>query len=270
MDKQKPLISVIMGIYNCANTLPDAIDAILSQTVTDWELILCDDGSVDATFQVAEAYRDKYPNKIRLLRNERNCGLNDTLNLCLKVAAGKYIARMDGDDLCTPDRFEEELAVLESEPDISIVSSDMACFDEAGVWGCVHHKEYPEARDFLKGSPFCHAPCMVRREAYEAVNGYSVEEKLVRVEDYHLWIKMYAAGFRGKNIARPLYQMRDDQNASQRRKFQYRLNEAYVICLAVKLLKLPKLSYIYAFRPILVGLLPKRLYGVLHKKHLRN
>lgn len=263
-----PTISVIMGIYNCEDTLGEAIECILAQTESDWELILCDDGSTDTTFAVASSYQERYPEKIVLLRNEHNLGLNATLNKCLAVAKGKYIARMDGDDICTPDRFEKELAVLKTEADIAIVSSDMAHFDETGTWGRIVHPTYPKTSDFLRETPFCHAPCMVRREAYEAVGGYTVSEKLLRVEDYHLWVKMYEAGYKGKNIHEVLYQMRDDRNAYSRRKFRFRINEARVKALAVKTFGLPIVGYVYALRPIIVGLMPGWLYDRLHKKRL--
>ena len=259
-----------MGIYNCAATLGEAIDSILLQTVTDWELILCDDGSVDETYSVAEAYRSRYPDKIILLKNDRNMGLNHTLNHCLRYAKGDYIARMDGDDVCDPERFAKEVAVLEQEQGIAIVSTDMNFFDETGVWGIVSNPQYPENKDFLSGSPFCHAPCMVRKAAYQAVGGYSEGDNLLRVEDYHLWIKMYRAGFKGKNIHEPLYSMRDDQNAYGRRKFKFRLNEAYVKYLAVKELKLPLWGYAAALKPILVGLLPLSIYNFLHKRRLSS
>lgn len=265
-----PKISILMGVYNCANTLPEAIGSILAQTVTDWELILCEDGSSDDTLSVAQYFAKTYPDRIVLLQNSKNMGLNATLNRCLSVAHGTYIARMDGDDVCTPERFAEELAVLESEPEIAIVSTDMNFFDESGVWGMVQYPEYPQPQDFLAGTPFCHAPCMVRKEAFDAVDGYSVNKKLLRVEDYHLWMKMYKAGFRGKNIHKALYSMRDDRNAYNRRKFRYRLNEAYVKILVVKELKLPPIGYIHALRPILVGLLPKVVYDRLHKWNLNH
>ncbi len=263
-------ISVLMGIYNCADTLERAVACIVNQTYTDWELILCDDGSQDRTYAVAEELAGRYPEKIRLLRNETNRGLNYTLNRCLREATGDFIARMDGDDLCVPDRFEKELAALRAEPDIAIVSSDMEFFDESGVWGRISHPKYPVRADFLHGSPFCHAPCMVRHSAFTAVGGYTEDKRLLRVEDYHLWIKMYRAGFRGKNLPEPLYQMRDDRNAYGRRKFRYRLNEAYVRALAVRELSLSAYGYLYALRPIAVGLLPKWLYDRLHKKNLRG
>lgn len=261
-------ISVIMGIYNCEETLSEAIESILKQTYKNWELIMCDDGSKDSTFQVAEGYKNRYPEKIILLKNENNHGLNYTLNKCLQVATGTYIARMDGDDICVPTRFEKEIRVFEREPQIDIVSTDMGFFDETGVWGRVSHSEYPQKKDFLKGSPFCHAPCMVRKTVYDSVQGYSEERKLIRVEDYHLWVKMYAAGYTGKNIHEVLYYMRDDRKAYSRRKFKYRLNEAYVKCLAIKRLRLPIWGYIYAVRPIIVGMLPRFCYNILHKRNL--
>lgn len=266
----KPTISIISGIYNCAETLPEAIESILAQTVTDWEWILCDDASGDNTYAVAKEYADKYPGKFVLIQNAQNMGLNYTLNRCLGHAKGKYIARMDGDDLCSPNRFAEELRCLEENPDIAIVSSDMEFFDETGTWGRISHPEFPQNKDFLAGSPFCHAPCMVRREAYEAVGGYTVDKKLLRVEDYHLWFKMYANSLKGRNIPKSLYQMRDDRNAYSRRKFRYRLNEAYVRLLVVKELKLPFYTAFYALRPIIVGLLPRKLYDLLHKRNLRQ
>lgn len=261
-------ISVLMGIYNCAGTLPAAIDCILAQTVTDWELILCDDGSKDDTYAVAEAYREKHPEKIVLLKNEKNMGLNHTLNRCLAAAKGEFIARMDGDDLCSPDRFAKELAALEAHPEMAVVSTAMTYFDETGTWGTSHPKPFPQKESFLYGTPFCHAPCMARRAAIEAVGGYTDDPKYLRVEDFDLWVKLYAAGFRGMNLDEPLYQMRDDRNAFSRRRFRYRINEARVICKAVRLLKLPVYNYYRALRPVVVGLMPMGLYKKLHKKRL--
>ena len=103
-----PKISVIMGVYNCASTLPEAIASIQKQTITNWEFIICDDGSNDDTWRIADDFREN-DDRIVLLKNEKNLGLNATLNKCLSVARGQYIARMDGDDICAPARFEKEL-----------------------------------------------------------------------------------------------------------------------------------------------------------------
>lgn len=256
-----------MGIYNCEKTLQEAVQSIISQTYRDWELIMCDDGSQDHTYELAQSLAAS-DSRIRVLKNATNLGLNATLNRCLTVASGLYIARMDGDDRCAPDRFAKEMKVLDAEPEIAIVSTDMEFFDETGTWGRIHHPTYPQPLDFLYGSPFCHAPCMVRREAYIKVHGYTESKYLLRVEDYHLWVKMYKAGYKGKNLPEALYQMRDDRSAYQRRKFCYRINEAYVRILLVKELGLPIYGYLFALRPIIVGLMPEFLYRFLHKKRL--
>ena len=267
---KNPEISVIMGIYNCADTLSEAIESVLGQTMSEWELIMCDDGSSDATSEVAEFYIKKYPERMVLLKNKENRGLNYTLNRCLKMATGKYIARMDGDDICLPERFAVEYEILEKEKVISIVSTDMGYFDETGIWGNISHPEYPKKEDFLHGSPFCHAPCMVRKEAYDAVKGYTEKKRLLRVEDYHLWIKMYEVGYRGKNIPKQLYLMRDDKAAYKRRKFRYGVNEAYVRGMAVRKLGLPISGYLYAIQPIIIGILPKVVYDYFHKRKLES
>lgn len=257
-------VSVIMGIYNCADTLPEAIDSLLAQTFTDWELIMCDDGSSDDTLRVACGYRDRYPDRIVVLANGSNQGLNRTLNHCLAQAKGAYIARMDGDDISLPQRLEKEAAFLDENPGYAIVSTPMIYFDEKGEWGRGHAAPFPAKEDFVKGVPFCHAPCMVRAEAYRAVGGYSEDRRTLRAEDYYLWFCMYAAGYRGANLAQPLYMMRDDENAYRRRKFRFALNEAYVRAAGFRMLRLPLTAYPYILRPVLVALLPRQVYQYLH------
>lgn len=257
-------VSVIMGVYNEENNVEEAIKSVINQTFTDWEFIICDDCSTDNTYYVANQYKEKFPDKIIIIRNEKNEGLNQTLNNCLKVASGEYIARMDGDDLCDPTRFEKELNFLLTHPQYAIVSTPMKYFDETGVFRVDNGGGEPNIKRFSLKTPFCHASSMVKKEAYDSVGGYSVEDKLLRVEDWHLWIKMYSKGYRGYMMEEALYSMRDDQNAFSRRKFKYRLNEAYVGRLAVKMLGLPKYCYLYTIRPIIVGLLPKFLYRALH------
>ena len=259
MRNKEYRISVIMGIYNCASTLPEALDSLLAQTYQNFKVIMCDDGSTDNTYEVARQYADKYNNFI-LIKNERNKGLNYTLNHCLEYADTELVARMDGDDISLPSRFEKEIAVLDAQPEIAFVSTGMHYFDENGIFRTSDLKEYPTPKDFIYGTPFCHAPCMVRAEAYQAVGGYTVDEKLLRVEDYHLWSKMYTLGFRGYNITKPLYMMRDDRNAISRRKFRFRVNEARVMYHGIKNLRLPVYYRLYAVKPIIVGLLPVSLY----------
>ena len=264
MTSETIRISVIIGIYNCASTLSEALDSLYAQTYKGFKIILCDDGSEDDTYLVAKSYANIYDN-ILLIKNDKNMGLNYTLNRCLELADTEYCARMDGDDISLPTRFEKEIDFLDSHPEYAIVSSPMYYYDSDGVFRKGKGGGEPKVNDFIKGTPFCHAPCMVRREAYEAVGGYSVDSKLLRVEDYHLWIKMYQKGYRGYNLAEPLYMMRDDRKAARRRTFKARQNEAYVKHLACKMLGLPFYYHIYCLKPLVLGIMPSWLYRIIYK-----
>lgn len=255
-----------MGIYNCAETLPEAIQSLLEQTCQSWKLIMCDDGSKDDTYAVAERFQQQYPDEIILIKNEENKGLNYTLNHCLQYADTEFVARMDGDDISLPTRFEKELAFLEENSQYAIVSTPMVYFDENGDFRTGTDNGEPAKKQMVTATPFCHAPCMVRKEAYDAVQGYAVRKDRLRVEDWDLWIRMYAKGYKGYTLGEALYKMRDDRNATGRRKFKYRINEMKVGAFAIKTFKLPFWYYLKTLRPIIVGLLPPPIYRWLHKR----
>lgn len=266
-------ISILMGIYNCESTLREAIDSIVAQTYANWHFIICDDGSKDKSFEIAKEYAKNDPKRFLVIRNEKNLGLNATLNKCLALADGEYIARMDGDDISVPERFEKEVTLLNNHPEYALVSSHMATFDQRGEWGCITTLERPKKKDFPTHVPmFCHAPCMIRREAFLDVKGYTENPRLLRVEDYHLWYKFYAKGYVGYNIQEPLYKMRDDRNALHRRTASARMNGIYATFLGFKMLRLPAWMYVYAVRNAVIEMakiiIPDGLYEVLHKWRL--
>lgn len=270
MGKRKPKVSVIMGVYNSQDTLAESLDSLINQTFQDFNVIICDDGSIDNTYTIANQYREQYPDKFILLQNNQNMGLNHTLNICLNHATGEYIARMDGDDISLSSRFKKQVNFLDEHNEFQIVSSAMVYFDETGDWGIGRPSEYPQKQNMAKRTPFAHAPSMVRKKAYESVGGYTVHKQLLRVEDYHLWIKMYSKGFKGHNIQEPLYKMRDDRQALNRRRFKFRLNEAYVKIFAINELKLSNMNVIYIIKPIIVGLIPEFIYSKMHKYKLSS
>lgn len=265
MDK----ISIIMGIYNCADTLEEALNSIFNQTYKNWEIIMCDDGSTDDTYDIALKFKEICSDKVILLRNETNKGLNYTLNRCLAKATGKYIARMDGDDISLPHRFEEQIKFLKTNQ-YEFVSTPMILFDENGDWGKTKVVDFPSKYDFSSNTPFSHAPLIIKTKVLREVGGYTEDKRLLRVEDMHLWMKLYKHGYLGANIKEPLYKMRDDREARNRRKFKYRLNESYVRFLYVKELNLPARYFIYVVKPIIIGLMPNFIYDILHKSKLRS
>jgi len=218
----KSRISVIMGVYNCASTLREALDSLLAQTFREFKVIMCDDGSTDQTYQVAKEYADKYENFF-LIRNEKNLKLAATLNRCLEYVDTEYIARMDGDDLCDPTRFAKEISFLDAHPEYALVSCPMIYFDENGEWKRGKAIEKPTKKSFRGATPFCHAPMMMRTKVMLKVGGYTVSPKTERMEDYYLWYKVYKAGYVGYNLSECLYSMRDDKNALSRRTASDRL-----------------------------------------------
>lgn len=250
-----------MGIYNCASTLQEALDSLYAQTFQDFEIILCDDGSKDNTYDVALENQRNHPN-IVLLRNEQNLGLNATLNKCLAVAQGEYIARMDGDDISLPTRFEKQVQFLDGHPEYAIVSTPMIFFDENGKnhMGGTREGEVNK-HVFNYGSPFCHAPSMVRRIAFNEVGGYTVHPRLLRIEDYDLWRRIYEKGYIGYNLGEHLYMMRDDMKAIKRRTLRARCNSIYAHWLAYKGLKLSFLLFLrYSITMLILGVMPICLY----------
>ena len=237
MDKK---ISVIMGIYNCAKTLPAAIDSILAQTYENWELIMCDDCSTDDTYKVAKSYKIKYPEKIILVRNEENSKLAYSLNHCLKHATGEYVARMDGDDISLPERFERQIKFLNEHPDIQLVGSSMRRFNETGLHDIVEPPENVDKYTLRNRVPFCHATILTYKYVYDKLEGYTVAERTVRGQDCDLWYRFFHKGFAGANIIEPLYLVREDENAVRRRTAKVRINSFKTTRMGYKLLGYPK------------------------------
>jgi glycosyltransferase EpsE len=258
-------ISVLMGIYNCAQTLQEALDSLYIQSYKDFKIILCDDGSNDDTLKIAEENARSHENVV-VIRNEKNMGLNYTLNHCLKYADTEYIARMDGDDLSEPNRFQNEINFLDMHREYALVSCQMKYFDEDGIFYIGKGGGEPKIKDFIKAVPFCHAPCMARTEAFKNVGGYTEHKWLLREEDYHLWMKLYLAGYKGYNLTEALYLMRDDRNAAIRRNISDRWHEAYVKYLIWKNFHLPFYTIIHCLKPIILAYIPIWLYIYLHKR----
>lgn len=254
-----------MGIYNCAPTLAEALDSLLAQTCQDFKVILCDDASTDNTAEIARTYVERFPGKFILIKNDRNLKLAATLNHCLEYADTEFVARMDGDDLCEPRRFEVQLRFLEENPRYSHVSTGMKLFDESGVYGRTKKlAPAPGKNDFRNGTPYFHAPSMFRREAFEAVGGYTAEARVERVEDYYLWYKFHKAGLQGYNMEDTLYWMRNDKNAFARRKFRDRLRSYKVKIEVLRGLKVRGGLY-YALRDLSKGLVPAFIIRQIRK-----
>jgi len=248
-----PTVSVIMGIYNCSDTLTDSIQSIINQNYTDWELILCDDCSTDNTYEIAKGFSDKYEN-IKLLRNSRNMGLAFTLNKCLSVARGKYIARADGDDICLPDRFKIQVEFLNQNHDYQVVGSSAILYDETGDRAIRKAIETPDKYDLVYKVPFIHPTIMMRKEAYDELEGYTVSDRTRRGQDTDLWFRFFAHGFKGYNIQKPLLKYHESLDDYSKRGFKVRWSGIKTRYIGYKRLGFPKRYYIFLLKPLIAAL----------------
>lgn len=252
-----PKVSVIMGVYNLTNrdVLEKSIFSILNQTFTDFEFIICDDGSTDNTLEIVKDIC-KNDNRVIFLKNETNKGLAYVLNKCLENASGEYIARMDSDDESALNRFEKQVNFLDTHKEYGVVTSNADVFDGDVVWKEFVYSEEIAKEDFLFNNPIVHGAVMVRKSVYDKVNGYRDIPMTYRVEDYDLFMRIYSEGIKIKTLQEKLFRFREDKNALKRRKYRYRINEARVRFYGFKLLKLYPKGIIYVIKPLIVGLLP--------------
>lgn len=258
--KEYGKISVLMGIYNCENTLSEAVESIINQTYTDWELIMCDDCSTDSTYSLAKSYAEKYPGKIILLKNEKNSKLAFTLNRCLEEATGKYVARMDGDDKCLPERFEKQLEYLFAHKDAVLVGTAMQRFYNDGTYGAT--ARCPAEPDMFtphkNGPSFNHATILAYKSVFDALGGYTVCARTVRGQDRDLWFRFFAAGYKGVNMPDALYLVREDVEAVGRRTFKDRYISFQTEIYGYRLLGYPLRWYIMPVIRLSKALVPRR------------
>lgn len=236
----KPKVSIIMGIYNCEDTLPAAIDSIVNQTYDNWELVMCDDASTDDTYNVANSYVEKYPDKMVLLRNVENMRLSYSLNKCLEKASGSLIARMDGDDISKDDRLAVQVDYLLNHNEYQVVGTAMQCFDNNGYHDIMHPKMSPDKWTMRKGTPFYHATILTYKYVYDELKGYTVSERTRRAQDQDLWFRFFSKGFSGNNIDEVLYYVRNDENAVRRRTIWGRIDAFKTTVYGYNLLGFPK------------------------------
>lgn len=258
-------VSIIMGIYNNEKTLEDSVDSIINQTYSNWELIMCDDGSKDSTYQIAKNYGKMYPDKITVLRNEENLRLAATLNKCLEYVTGEYIARMDADDICINNRLEKQVEFLDKNSKYDLVGSNLIPFDEQGDKGIREIIEFPNKYSMKVHSPFAHPTIMARKEVYERLKGYKVSNEITRCEDVEFWFRFFYEGFEGYNLQIPLLRYREQLVDFKKRKLKYSIDSVKVSYNGYRLLKYSKLDYIYLVKPIISALVPPEMMSFLHK-----
>jgi glycosyltransferase involved in cell wall biosynthesis len=175
-----------MPAYNAVASIRQAIASVLRQRGPTFEFLIIDDGSADDTCAVVRSYRD---DRIRLVRNANNQGVAASLNLGIELARGRYILRMDADDICFPSRFAAQFLFMEENPEIGISGTWIRLFGdqppvvERAPVGCGVMKAY-----LLFGPPIFHPTAILRKEALDR-HGLRYDPRFHRTEDYDLWLR---------------------------------------------------------------------------------
>jgi glycosyltransferase involved in cell wall biosynthesis len=182
-----PVVSVILPVYNGASFLREAIDSVLAQTFTDFELIVIDDGSTDATPDILGEYTAR-DTRVRVKHQPCNMGIVEALNSGCQIASGEYFARMDADDICLPQRLARQIDYLTSHPEVGVVGTDVRLLDPLGktqetVFFPKSHGQIYWSLCFY--NPIAHPTVMMRRDVFFRLGGY----RKGRPEDYDLWMR---------------------------------------------------------------------------------
>lgn len=209
------IVSVVMPVYNAELFLQAAIESVLGQTFSDFELFLIDDGSTDRSREILEQYK-KLDSRVVCIHNPSNLGLSRSLNLAITRSNGSYIARMDADDISLPERFATQIDFLNSNPEIGVLGSLFKLIDKDST---VTSQEipFPTVPDFVKWcfffyNPIVHPAVMMRREVINMVGGYSSEVE--RSQDKDLWVRLFWKT-KFSNVPKTLlYLRKHEQNVS--------------------------------------------------------
>jgi glycosyltransferase EpsE len=261
-------ISIIMGIYNGEKTLKIAIESILTQTYSNWELIICDDASTDGTWQLISEYKASDP-RIVLIKNDSNVGLAASLNKCLEKASGCYIARQDADDKSAPERLERQLAHMKAHPEIDVLSSSsFLCDSKFNVWGEHLLKAEIKKTDWAKGSQIIHASAIMKKSILLKHSGYDSSAR--RVEDYDLWLRILAGGGCIKTHLEKLYYIQWSSKDYIRKRKTDRFREIKYKLKGMRLNQMPMWSYVYLLKPLFLILLPSKLLYLFHLHRMKN
>ena len=262
-----PEISVIMGVYNELNKdiLMEAVNSILHQTFEDFEFIIYDDGSCPeaATLLREVAGLDE---RIKLIGQDENHGLAFSLNACIDEAKGKYIARMDADDICFPDRLSKQVKFLDQHKEYAVVGGGIIPYDDSGEHKARIGKEIPEVRDMIKDVPFYHPTIMMRKSVYKKLNGYTVSERTIRGRDLDLWFRFFSKGFKGYNLQEPVLKYHQSMSDYKKIGMKVSINIAKTRLIGFKINRFPIWLYPFAIKPIITELIPKRIMYIYHHR----
>jgi glycosyltransferase involved in cell wall biosynthesis len=190
---KKPKISVVMPVYNCAQYLEEALASLLIQTFDDFEILAINDGSTDDSLKILEKYA-KIDSRLKIL-SQKNSGIVKALNRGIKESRADYIARMDGDDISFPNRFTDQVKILDADPEVVLVAGNFEVIDQASEFlyrGLVVPDNDYLQRAFYLRNAIAHGSVMFRKSVVQRIGGYS--DKCGPTEDLELWMRLLKEG----------------------------------------------------------------------------
>lgn len=221
-----PVVSVVMSVRNGMPFLHDAINSILCQSLQNLEIIVLDNASTDSSIACIESFKDS---RIKLIKNEKDIGLSASLNRGFSLARGKYIARMDADDISLPQRLELQVAFLEAHPDVGLCGGAYEVF---GTWSAVCHPPL-HSSDILANVffqvPFAHPAVMYRKKMWDE-NRLKYDESLILTQDYKMWCEIcFILEEKTANLSEVILKYRLHENNETQTKID-RLNYEVNLC----------------------------------------
>lgn len=264
---EQPLVSVIMGVFNQRDRkiLQESVNSILNQTYGNFEFIIWDDGSEPDAAQLVMNLKQLDP-RIFVAGKEENRGLAYSLNECIRLAKGKYIARMDADDISKPDRLEKQVDFLERRSEYGWCGTGAELFDESGIWGSRMMPEIPRMRDYFRYSPYVHPSVMFRAELFDENHRYLSTEETLRCEDYEIFMNLVGRGQQGYNLQEKLFCYRETRESYKKRKVRFRINEARTRYRNYRKMGiLFPAGWIYVLRPVAAMLVPSGVLAFLKR-----
>jgi glycosyltransferase involved in cell wall biosynthesis len=211
-----PKITVVMPVYNGSRYLDVAINSVLNQTFSDFELIMIDDGSKDNSVEIINSYQDQ---RIKLIQNKVNLGTPTSRNKCLQASLGEYIAFLDCDDYAYPSRLADQLEFMENNLDFGMIGAWVEIMDENGdltgtVWKYLESQEKIPSR-LLFQNHFANSSVFVRKSALDAVevNGEFFRQEYPNAQDYDLWVRI-SRKFKVWNLQKVLIKYRVHSNCT--------------------------------------------------------
>ena len=223
-----PLISVIMPVYNAEKYLKEAIDSILIQTEANFELIIINDGSTDTSLSIIEEY-ENLDSRVKVI-DQKNKGLVYSLNLGITEAKGKYIARMDADDISLENRFKEQVKLLDDGYDLCGCHFHLITEDgNLSSSRVVSIDSDFQSVILTRSTPFAHGSVMIRKAFLLKNNLEYSRKKYTSAEDYYLWVQCFEHGARITNADNYLFSYRDFDSSLSKMNSKKNLSDARMI-----------------------------------------